>query len=170
MIFDPKAAAESRARTVEFMEAQRFTSKPTKNWAVLFLVALALVVSGVRCCAAEDAAPRQTKLELAANLSIIIMDEQEFYRGVRIGTLAAAAEIGETAEQAELSADAAVVQMKQKDVLRKMRADLFCVLMDKFDEQELADLIAVYQLKLVRRFNSEVAPELLKSALKRGRE
>jgi hypothetical protein len=134
------------------------------------LVALALVVSGVRCCAAEDAAPRQTKIELAASLSIIILDEQEFYKGIRIGTLAAAKEIGETAEQAESSADAAVVSIQKKDVLRKMRADLLLVLLEKFDEQELADLVSIYSLKLVRRFNTEVAPELLKSALKRGRE
>jgi len=168
IIVDPKAAAESRARTAAFMDAQRFTDRPSpKNWVLAFVIALTLVVSGVRCCAAEA---QQTKLELAAQLSVILLDEAEFYRGVRIGTLAAAEELGETAEKAEASAVRAVEQMRQKAVLRKMQADLLLVLLEKFDEQELADLISVYQLKLVRRFNAEVAPELLKSALKRGRE
>ena len=166
MIFDPKAAAESRARTVEFMEAQRFNSKPTKNWAIVFLIALAIVVSGVRCCAAEAL---QTRHVLAEMLTRKLVDSESFYKGARMGAEAQARNMGLSEQHVKDIADYAVRNLEQKDTITAIRRDMVVFLESHFDAQELADLLAIHELKVMHRLKTEVAPELLKSAFKHSK-
>ena len=166
IVFDPKAAAESRSRTLEFMAAQRLNSKPTKNWAVLFLIALALVVSGVRCCAAEAL---QTRHVLAEMLTRKLVDSESFYKGARMGAEAQARNMGLSEQHVKDIADYAVRNLEQKDTITAIRRDMVVFLESHFDAQELADLLAIHELKVMHRLKTEVAPELLKSAFKHSK-
>ena len=168
IIVDPRAAEESRAKTVAFMEAQRFTSKPTKNWAIVFLIALAIVVSGVRCCA-EEATEIQTRHVLAKMLTQKIVDEKGFYKGARMGAEAQARNMGLSEEHVKEVADYAVRNLELKDTITAIRRDMVAYLEKNFDEQELADLIAIHELKVMQRLKTDVAPELLKSAFKHSK-
>ena len=169
IVFDPKAAEESRKRTVAFMEAQRFTSKPTKNWAIVFLITLALVVSGVRCCAEEVPDALQTRRVLAEMLTQKIVDSESFYKGARMGAEAQARNMGLSEQHVKDVADYAVRNLEQKDTITAIRRDMVVFLESHFDEQELADLIAIHELKVMQRLKTDVAPELLKSAFKHSK-